>query len=123
MLIILLMVVFMIGTFFGFMFIKNTIGHWLVGGISFLLLVGSVTMLTMHIKENWGMKEITTSTLQPIYTAGDKSASYGILIKEEIGENTDSYVFGYRNKENSLKPDINFKPDEKNITFFPCFVG
>ena len=34
--IILLLVVFMIGTFFGFMFIKNTIAHWLVGGISFL---------------------------------------------------------------------------------------
>ena len=31
MLIILLLVVFMIGTFFGFMFIKNTIAHWLVG--------------------------------------------------------------------------------------------
>ena len=49
MLIILLLVVFMIGTFFGFMFIKNTIAHWLVGGISFLLLAGSVTMLTMHL--------------------------------------------------------------------------
>ena len=53
MLIILLLVVFMIGTFFGFMFIKNTIAHWLVGGISFLLLAGSVTMLTMHIRDNW----------------------------------------------------------------------
>lgn len=53
MLIILLLVVFMIGTFFGFMFIKNTIAHWLVGGISFLLLAGSVAMLTMHIKDNW----------------------------------------------------------------------
>ncbi len=40
MLIILLLVVFMIGTFFGFMFIKNTIAHWLVGGISFLYISG-----------------------------------------------------------------------------------
>ena len=46
MLIILLLVVFMIGTFFGFMFIKNTIAHWLVGGISFLLLAGSVATVS-----------------------------------------------------------------------------
>ena len=71
MLIILLLVVFMIGTFFGFMFIENTIAHWLVGGISFLLLAGSVAMLTMHIRDNWGMKEVTTSTTHQIYSAGD----------------------------------------------------
>ncbi|WP_353891584.1 DUF4811 domain-containing protein [Lactococcus lactis subsp. lactis] len=116
MLIILLLVVFMIGTFFGFMFIKNTIAHWLVGGISFLLLAGSVAMLTMHIRDNWGMKEVTTSTTHQIYTAGDKSAPYGMMIKAEIGKNTDNYVFVYRNNEKSEKADTNFKPDEKHIS-------
>ncbi|ARE28316.1 DUF4811 domain-containing protein [Lactococcus cremoris] len=118
MLIILLLVVFMIGTFFGFMFIKNTIAHWLVGGISFLLLAGSVAMLTMHIKDNWGMKEVTTSSTHQIYTAGDNSAPYGMMIKAEIGKNTDNYVLVYRNSEKAEKAekaDTNFKPNQKNI--------
>lgn len=116
MLIILLVIVFMVGTFFGFMFIPNRLARWLVGSFCFLLLVASVTMLTLHIKDSWGMKEVTTATSQRIYTAGDKTAPYGVLIKSEIGKNTNNYVFVYRQNKTSDKPEANFKPDEKHIS-------
>lgn len=116
MLIILLVVVFMIGTFFGFMFINNKLTRRSVGSIFFLLLVSSVAMLTLHIKDSWGMKEVTTSTSHQIYSAGDKSAAYGMLIKSEIGKNTKNYVFVYRQDKTSEKAEVNFKPDEKHIS-------
>lgn len=116
MLILVLIVIFMIGTFFGFMFIKNTFAHWLVGGLSFLLLATSVGMLTFHIKDHWGMKEVSTSRTHEIYTAGDSSAAYNLMIKAEIGKNTNNYVFVYRNEEDAKKPDTNFTPDEKHIS-------
>ncbi|HCN74503.1 DUF4811 domain-containing protein [Pseudolactococcus plantarum] len=115
MLIILLVIIFMIGTFFGFMFIQNRLARWLVGGVCFLLLAGSVAMLTLHIKDNWGMKKVNTATSRRIYTAGEKSAPYGVLIKAEIGKDTNNYVFVYRHDKTSDKPEANFKPDEKNI--------
>ena len=115
MLIILFVIIFMIGTFFGFMFIKNRLARWLVGGLCFLLLVISVAMLTIHIRDSWGMKEVKTADSRRIYTAGEKSAPYGVLIKAEIGKNTNNYVFVYRHDKTSDKPEANFKPDEKHI--------
>lgn len=116
MLIILLVIVFMIGTFFGFMFIQNRLVRWLVGGTSFLLLAASVAMLTVHINDNWGMKEVTTATSRRIYTAGDKAAPYGLLIKSEIGKDTHNYVFVYRQNKTADKAEAHFKPDEKHIS-------
>ncbi len=40
MLILVLIVIFMIGTFFGFMFIKNTFAHWLGCSPSILKITG-----------------------------------------------------------------------------------
>ncbi|MFC4652375.1 DUF4811 domain-containing protein [Lactococcus nasutitermitis] len=115
MLILALIIVFGILTFFGFMFLKNAAARYIVGGVSLIILALSVVMLTFHIRDNWGMKEVTTSTSHVVYTAGDKSAAYGMMIKAEIGKNTGNYVLIYRNDKNSKNPDTNFKPDEKNI--------
>ncbi|RZI48408.1 DUF4811 domain-containing protein [Lactococcus kimchii] len=115
MLIFILIIVFTILTFYGLMFIKNKPVSKIIGGTSLFILILSVGMLLFHIKDNWGMKEVTTSTTHQIYTAGDKTAAYGMMIKAEIGKNTGNYVLIYRNDKNSAKPDTNFKPDQKNI--------
>lgn len=115
MLIFLMMIIFTVLTFYGFMFIKNKAASWAVGGLSILILTLSIAMLTFHIKDNWGMKEVTTSTSHSIYSAGDTSAAYGMMIKAEIGENTGNYVLIYRNEKAEKTPATNFKPDAKNI--------
>ena len=115
MLILALIIVFTILTFYGLMFIKNKLASGIIGGVSLIILILSVGMLLFHIKDNWGMKEVTTTSTHQIYTAGDKSAPYGMMIKAEIGKNTGNYVLVYRNSADSAKPDTNFKPDTKNI--------
>ena len=116
MLIFIFIIVFMVLTFVGFMIIKKPALSWTVGIISFILLALSVLGLTLHIRNNWGLKEVTTTTSHQIYTAGDKTAPYGMMIKAEIGKNTGNYVLVFRNSENEAKPATNFKPDEKHIT-------
>ncbi|MCL2113573.1 DUF4811 domain-containing protein [Lactococcus protaetiae] len=115
MLIFIAIIAFAVLTFYGFMFLKKRTVRWTVGGISILLLAASVGLLTLHIKDNFGMKEVTNVTSHQIYTAGDKNAPYGMMIKAEIGKNTNNYVLIFRNEANQTKPDTNFKPDEKHI--------
>jgi hypothetical protein len=109
-------VVFMAITFSSFMFVKNSkTVRWLAGGVSFALLAVSVLALTLHFTVNWGMEEVTTSTSRPIYTAGDTSAPYGVLVTSEVGKGTGDYVLTYRNDKDSEKPETNFKPDTTDI--------
>ena len=110
-----LIIVFGLLTFVGFMFFRNFVVRWIIGGLSFVILALSVGMLTLHIKDNWGMKNVTTQTSHQIFTAGDKDAPYGLMIKSEIGKDTGNYVLIFRNDENSAKYDINFTPDQKHI--------
>lgn len=114
--IIIIVIVLTALAFWSWMFIKNNITRWIIGGASLLLLALSILGLTLHFSNNWGMKKVTTTTTQQIYTAGEISAPYGMLIKAEIGKNTNNYVLVYRNNENDKKPTTNFMPDEKHIT-------
>lgn len=114
--IIILIAIFTLLTFFSFMFIKNSLLRWTAGIITFILLALSVLGLTLHISDNWGMKEVTKTTTRQIFTAGEPSAPYGMMIKAEIGQNTGNYVLVFRNKENQAKPDTNFEPDQKHIS-------
>lgn len=113
--IIILIILFTLLTFFGFMFVKNRAGRLIAGGLSLVLLVLSVFALTFHFNQHWGMKEVVTTSSHQIYTAGDAKSAYGLMIKSEIGKNTGNYALVFRNNENAAKPDTNFVPDEKHI--------
>ncbi len=45
------------------------------------------------------MKEVTSAKTKEIYTAGETNAPYGMMIKAEIGKDTNNYVLVYRNDE------------------------
>lgn len=109
--IIVLLILFVILTFYGFMFTKNTLTQWLVGGVSFILLCLSIFALTLHFSGNWGMKEVTTTATKQIYTAGDSSATYGLLIDSQLGTSSGNYVLVYRDSVTSSKPATHFVPD------------
>lgn len=113
--IILILSIFTILTFYGFMFIKNRFASILVGGISIIILAVSTLGLTLHMTNNWGMKEVTTTTKTPIYTAGETSASFGMLIKSEIGKSSGNYVFVYRQNKDDKNAKPHFVPDQKHI--------
>lgn len=113
--IILVITLFTLLTFFGFMYVKGRTARLFAGGISVVLLALTVLAFTLHFNQHWGMKEVTKTTSHEIYTAGEAKAPYGMMIKSEIGKNTGNYVLVYRNDQTSAKPDTNFVPDQKNI--------
>lgn len=113
--IIILIAIFTLLTFFGFMYINKGILRGVVGGLSLILLTASVLSLTMHIKENWGMEKVTTTETKQIYTAGDTSAAFGVLLKAEVGKNTNNYVLVYRTNREDKAPTAHFQPDQKHI--------
>ncbi len=112
--IILLIILFAAFVIIGFFYVKGA-ASWIVGSLSMLLLALSMIALAYHDQTNWGMKEVTTTSTHQIYTAGDKTAPYGLMIKAEIGQNTGNYVLVFRNNANSAKPDTNFEPNQNNI--------
>jgi hypothetical protein len=114
--IILIVALFTVLTFVGFMFIEKKALRYAVGGVSLFLLVLSVLGLTYHLTDYWGMKEVTKTTEKEIYTAGDTSAAYGMVIDQEVGTKSGNYVFIYRDKKDDAKPETHFVPDEKHIT-------
>ncbi|MCL1950116.1 MAG: DUF4811 domain-containing protein [Turicibacter sp.] len=113
--IILLIAVFTFTSFFGLMFIKNRGMARVVGGISLLLLTICTGLLTAHIANHFGMEEVTNSTEHKIFTAGDMSAPYGIVIQKEIGEGSGNFVAIYRDKETDMSPTAHFTPDMEHI--------
>ena len=114
--IILIVAIFTVLTFTGFMFIEKKMLRNLVGGISLALLTLSVAGLAFHLSNYWGMKEVMTVTEKPIYTAGDTSAAYGMLIDQELGTKSGNYIFVYRDEKDDKEPVEHFKPDEDHIT-------
>jgi len=114
--IILIVAILTILAFVGFMFMEKKSLQYAIGGTSLLLLFLSVVGLTFHLTNYWGMKEVTTTTEKTIYTAGETSAAYGMIIDKEIGTDSDNYVFVYRDAKDDEKPEPHFVPDEKHIS-------
>ncbi|MGM9887349.1 MAG: DUF4811 domain-containing protein [Lactococcus sp.] len=113
--IIIILAVLTLLTFYCIVFIKNKPLRFVTGTISFVLLALTVLGLTLQITDKWAMKEVTSTESHQIYTAGDTTAPYGMLVQSEIGKNTNNYVLVYRNDEKSKKPVTTNVPDEKHI--------
>lgn len=94
--IIILVILFAALVVYGFFFIKNKIVSQIVGLVSMLLLALSMVALAYHDTNNWGMKEVTTTTTSQIYTAGESSTPYGVMIKNPVGTDAANYMFMYR---------------------------
>ncbi|MEY8538263.1 DUF4811 domain-containing protein [Lactococcus muris] len=113
--IIIFIILFALSTFFGFMYINKEVWRAFVGGLSLLLLTISVMLLTLHIKDNWGMEKRTSTETKIIYTAGPLDVGFGMLLKSEIGKATHNYALVYRTDEKDKEPVSHFQPDEKHL--------
>ena len=113
--IIIFITLFALSTFFGFMYLDKDIWRAFVGGLSLLLLTLSVMLLTLHIKDNWGMEKRTSTETKIIYTAGPLDVGFGMLLKSEIGKDTHNYVLVYRTNKRDKEPTAHFQPDEKHL--------
>lgn len=115
--IIFLIVLFTLLTYIGLVVLKSLLLRILIGGTSILMLVLSVGLLTLHLDKNWGTKIVTSRQRSTdIYTAGDLSSPFGMIIKAEIGQNTGNYVFIYRTSKTEKKGKPQFKPATDSIS-------
>ncbi|WP_096818477.1 DUF4811 domain-containing protein [Lactococcus fujiensis] len=115
--IIFLIVLFTLLTYIGLVVLKSLLLRILIGGTSILMLVLSVGLLTLHLDKNWGTKIVTSRQRSTdIYTAGDLSSPFGMIIKAEIGQNTGNYVFIYRTSKTEKKASPQFKPATDSIS-------
>lgn len=113
--IIIFITLFALSTFFGFMYLDKDVWRAFVGGLSLLLLTLSVMLLTLHIKDNWGMEKRTSTETKIVYTAGPLDVGFGMLLKSEIGKDTHNYVLVYRTNKKDKEPTAHFQPDEKHL--------
>ena len=114
MLIIILIVVFMIASFGTFMYLRKALLRWTLGSLSVFLLALSILLMLGNFAWNWGTKEVTTTDIRPIYTAGPTNVAYNILIQSEIGNKSGNYAFVFRDSENG-RVKTHFVPDTSDI--------
>lgn len=113
--IIIIVAVFLVLTYLSWFFIQSRILRWICGVLTLLLLFASLVLMTGNFAWHWGMKEVTHTKTQKIYTAGEITAAYGILVKHEIGNASGNYVFVYRTDQNQKKVGEHFVPDEHQV--------
>ncbi|WP_019785059.1 DUF4811 domain-containing protein [Streptococcus sobrinus] len=103
-----------LATFVNWMLISKASLRYLLGILSMAILGLSVYFLTDHFLNHTGMKVETTTTTQQIYSAGDPSQAYGMIIYKNLGTKTDNKVIIYRNQKDDKKATSHFVPDKKD---------
>ncbi|MBB5887868.1 DUF4811 domain-containing protein [Lactovum miscens] len=108
--IIILIALFTLLTFFSWMYIKNKSTKIILGIITFLALALSVFGLSIHITNHWGMKEVTATSSKTIYSAGDPKMSFGMLITKKMGNKSILvYKTSANTKDTTLSINLNTK--------------
>ncbi|WP_277294542.1 DUF4811 domain-containing protein [Streptococcus hyointestinalis] len=100
-------------TFLTWTLIKSPVWRTIWGILSLLAFVGSVYILTDHFINHTGLTVKSEVTRQPIYTAGETSLPYGILIYEPLGTKSDNKVLVYRSDKEAKKASTHFVPNMK----------
>ncbi|KRN76710.1 DUF4811 domain-containing protein [Weissella minor] len=113
--IIVLLLLFVVLTFVTWIYIKPLPLRIVAGSLAVLGLVLSIAGITLNFTDHYGMKQVTKTTEQQIYSAGDKNSPANMLLAQEIGDDSGNYVLVYRENENDAEPKPHHKPDQKHI--------
>lgn len=114
------MIIFLISlttilTFMAWSLIKAPFLRYSLGVLTLLSLIASVAFLTDHFVNHTGMEVKTTTKTNTIYSAGDSSVAFGLLIYKEVGTSSGNYVLIYRDKKTDKKASAHFVPNTKKI--------
>ena len=83
-----------IAFFAAIMFSPSNRTRWLLGMISGLIFVGSTLMITANFHEHWGMKQVTTTKTQKIYST----------LYQPVGTSGKDNVYIYQTKPRQKTP-------------------
>lgn len=94
--------------------IKSNVIRMVCGIISLLTVLAATIILTLNFTNHLGMQKKTTSSVQQIYSTGQKSSPAGMIIVKPLGTAHNSYVAIYRTQKNA-KATAHFVPNTKNV--------
>ena len=100
--IIFLLILAVIATFVSMTLIPKPVVRYICTAISAIVVVGSVALLVMNDREHFGMKKITETTTQTVYSVSP-SKQMPMLLYKNIGTDGKERVYVYkrmRTKEN-----------------------
>lgn len=90
-----------IAFFAAIMFSPSNRTRWLLGMISGLIFVGSTLMITANFHEHWGMKQVTTTKTQKIYST---SSQMQLALYQPVGTSGKDNVYIYQTKPRQKTP-------------------
>ena len=90
-----------IAFFAAIMFSPSNRTRWLLGMISGLIFVGSTLMITANFHDHWGMKQVTTTKTQKIYST---SSQMQLALYQQVGTSGKDNVYVYQTKPRQKTP-------------------
>lgn len=90
-----------IAFFVSIMFAPNMRTRWILGLITGLIFVGSTVMITANFHDHWGMKRITTTKTQKIYSA---SSQMQLILYQPVGTSGKDNIYIYQTKPRQKTP-------------------
>lgn len=90
-----------IAFFVSIMFAPNMRTRWILGLITGLIFVGSTVIITANFHDHWGMKRITTTKTQKIYSA---SSQMQLILYQPVGTSGKDNVYVYQTKPRQKTP-------------------
>ena len=90
-----------IAFFVSIMFAPNMRTRWILGLITGLIFVGSTVIITANFHDHWGMKRITTTKTQKIYSA---SSQMQLILYQPVGTSDKDNVYIYQTKPRQKTP-------------------
>lgn len=90
-----------IAFFVSIMFAPNMRTRWILGLITGLIFVGSTVMITANFHEHWGMKQVTTTKTQKIYST---SSQMQLALYQPVGTSSKDNVYIYQTKPRQKTP-------------------
>lgn len=108
--ILILLVIGALCFFLAFMFTNRAATRALALLVSGVVLIGSIVLMVANYHEHYGMKKVTTTTTQKIYSASG-SSSMNMALYKQVGTSGKNNVYIYDVKENQKAPS-HTKADE-----------
>ena len=93
--------------------VKNPAIRLSIGFVSLLIVVAGTIMISMNLSSHLGMKQVSVTKTDEIYTAGQTTSPNNILITKQLGTKADNYVFVYRQSLTAKKATTHFVPSTK----------
>lgn len=90
-----------IAFFVSIMFAPNMRTRWILGLITGLIFVSSTVIITANFHDHWGMKRITTTKTQKIYSA---SSQMQLILYQPVGTSGKDNVYIYQTKPRQKTP-------------------